>query len=243
VIQRRSFFVVVCCSVLVGLVGAGFAHPARDRSGVVVAERNATSPTQSRQWCVNRWNQSNMRWPASPASVTPRCSIVLAYAFRAGSAGCSKSQSREGAWCIDMSFGFVCQLNRYGAYACPTHAKPIHVTSWNGATFAPNRLILKAEFRSHVVTPAPPWTRLPHIDGFIRPWTLAGHLRPGLRMARSVAARCTALSERVSLAKRCVDSNNYALRLDPCFSDPRSQHKYACPVAAGATRYELVTTP
>jgi hypothetical protein len=226
-----------CCSTLVIVLF----------SSVIAANgptsiRITSGPSAKAQWCVNRWNQMKMGWPPADARIVtqPRCRIVLSYSFKRDSTGCG-SAMREGKWCIDHRSGFVCALNRFGAFTCPTHASAVKIAAWNAAVDRNAVLRLRAPL-VNVDTPTPAWAqRYPFSAGFIRPWTREGRLRAGLSLRGSVHASCDGWSERASAngAKRCLSSSQNRL-WDPCFPEPQHRNRFACSRAPGDTVFVRV---
>jgi hypothetical protein len=153
----------------------------------------------------------------------PRCQVELAYSFRQSTGSCAPVQlyRAKPLTCIDRRSSFLCVLNRYGAYACPTHAGRSHVRVWN-AILQHRRLVLK---HPPVVMPhmsLPRWAhRYPYQDGFIHPWTYTGQLRRGLKLTGHYSGTCSQTSEETSAttALRCgVRKKGFLYLLDPCFA-------------------------
>jgi hypothetical protein len=194
------------------------------------------------QWCAQRWNQMRMNWSPTIAHVSGKsgCSIVLAYSLRLDQAACGSKSTLAGApgWCVDRRSGFICRIDKFGAYGCATHASPIKVRRWNAAVTA-RRLTLNHPPLSPVTTPRPRWTvSYPYRDGFIHPWSTTGRLRKGLTLKGAQHADCSSSSEKTSAggALRCLVSASDRL-YDPCFPAIRTRPIVACSEAPGSKHF------
>jgi hypothetical protein len=215
-------------------------------------------PGESLQRCADRWNQ--MRMDARPTiaivSARGRCSVTLAYGFPISyreTSTCTmpyKVVSGPPLMCRTLKYAFYCRVNKYGAYACTTHAtEPRHgaLRGWN-ATLSGGTLALDHPPRHHPSTPLPSWAaQYPYANGFIHPWDRNGHLRSGLKLEDHYRGTCSGASH-VSGASR-VAARDAPLRcygtrvlFDPCFpqvaSWTRGRVVAACPVQPGSTTFE-----
>jgi hypothetical protein len=222
--------------------------------GGTVAGVAAGGPTgrqdraQSLQRCVDRWNQMRMTLLGTVASVRarPRCEVELAYSFRLSTGSCAAAQVYRGAprTCVDRRSSFLCVLNQFGAYACPTHADTTHVRRWN-AIFRGHHLVLKHPPAVMPRTPLPGWARrYPYRDGFIQPWTSADHLRSGLTLVGQYGGKCSQTSEltTATTALRCgFTRRGFLYLLDPCFAQKPTWRRGgglgACETAPGSATF------
>jgi hypothetical protein len=177
----------------------------------------------------------------------PGCQVELVYSFRQSTGSCAPAQlyRAKAGTCIDRHSSFLCVLNRYGAYACPTHAGSTRVRVWN-AILAHARLALKHPPAVIPHTEPPPWTqRYPYQDGFIHPWTPTGSMRRGLKLTGHQKGTCSQTSEETNAttALRCgVRKNGFLYLLDPCFAQSRAWRRGgvigACENAPGSLTFK-----
>jgi hypothetical protein len=216
------------------------------------SERTPRPTTQALQGCVERWNQMRMSQTNTIAKVAANtgCAITLAYAYRAPKTGRSKCTpgqplSKTKSRCIDSHQTFVCTLNRYGAYSCPSHATPSAAIAWNAKIDARGLLRLSHPPTSRPTVPLPSWAaKYPYKDGFILPWIeRRGRrtLRAGLKLAaRPSEGVCSESSETTTApgALRCYANHDL---FDPCFAAKASWPKggviAACAQAPGSTTF------
>jgi hypothetical protein len=196
--------------------------------------------------CIDRWNQGNMLgWGPTLVSVAirrldareradlgfrspgrPRCTASLAvHSPRGATAGCSGEAVMPGQpkFCVNKRSTWVCVINAFGAYQCPTHADDASpLRDKNATTDKRGVLMLDVPLKNTRPTPPLGWQRLyPHTDGFIEPWTPAGRLRQGLRLTlfgKSFHGRCDQGSQQTvaKSALRCWSDATSDL-FDPCF--------------------------
>lgn len=212
-------------------------------------EAVGSASPQTQQGCVDRWNQMRMSQENTIASIVAnrRCSVTLAYTFTAASGGpkmCAPGQRVSGTarQCLDRQHAFVCVLNQYGAYACPSHANQSGGVDWNASLDRHGVLSLDHPPKTKPTTALPGWAATyPYKDGFILPWTSTGSLRAGLSLTEHRSSGlCSQASETTTApgALRC-----YAARelYDPCFSPEPSwadgRAIAACAQAPGSTKF------
>ena len=146
--------------------------------------------------------------------------------------------------CVERRSTYVCVINGFGAFACPTNAEGSPPLANENAT-TDGRGVLRLEVpsrRTHATPPLPWQRRYPHVDGWIEPWTSSGKLRPGLRFAirYSGGGSCSRGSEQTvaKAAVRCFWVVRSAI-VDPCFPQ-RAEWRHrgavlACATAPGRT--------
>lgn len=205
---------------------------------------------QARGRCVVRWNQMRMDWQGTVVAVRsrPRCEVELAFAYLQPRGSCAPAALyRIGPrTCLDRTNSFVCQINSYGAYACPSHASRTRVREWNAVLRADKRLVLNnpPAITPHVALPA--WARrYPYRDGLIHPWTASGELRQGLKLTGHYRGTCSRTSAvtRTKTALRCgVQRAGFLYLLDPCFARSASWRRGgvvgACETAPGSLTFQ-----
>jgi hypothetical protein len=234
----------------VGLLEDGFpSWRGKDAATKREGERLSTS-AQALRTCVDRWNQANMlhwgpafvnvsvrRLDASETAmgvrnpVRPRC--VMSFAF----------ERRDRT--------FACVINPFGAYDCPLIHEPVGPPLRNKNATTDRRGVLKldAPLKGMRATPRLAWHRYPHRDGYIEPWTRAGRLRRGLKLAGTYHGFCSPGSEETEATSelRCLFGPvRYVGRFDPCFPPPgdwnRRGRVVACasPGATTFTRFVII---
>lgn len=210
---------VVCCAALASVVccAAGFA--------------SSGTEAQQLQLCVDRWNATNMRWgrPNTVAIVkSAPCRITLAYAPGDGS--------------IDRKNHFACQVNRFGAYQCDSHAQGpgYDPGGWNSTLRAYKlRLVQPPPVRLRF-TPQPWMTRYELLNGYIIPYRPNGQLRAGIRTHGNVTGACIPPSGAFNYktTQRCFGDDDYIR--DPCYSPSGTVSigsTVLCPDAPGSTLF------
>jgi hypothetical protein len=176
-----------------------------------------------------------------------RCTVSLAvHSRRDPTSGCSGEpvMPEHPKFCVYRGSTFVCVINRFGGYGCPTNAEgspPLRRR--NATTDDRGRLKLDVPLKGTHATPPLEWQRrYPHVDGWIEPWTRAGRLRPGLRLTGSYRGSCSrgSYQTRVRTAGRCVPLVNAGF-FDPCFARRarwgRRGTVAACASAPGGTTF------
>jgi hypothetical protein len=233
------------------------------RSGEASAARHELSPRiettvvrLDAQGCVDRWNDLRMSlYAPTVALVTdkPRCLIKFAYSYiLTATAGCDPSPFwrrrliGKSRICVATNRSFRCMLNDYGAYECPEHPNSLGVDVENATLAADEQLVLNRPTRSPGQTPVPPWAvRYPVDNGFIKPWSPSGKLRPDLKLLGGRRATCKYPSSAVadSKARLCVAAMG-GNAWDPCFSRANGwQHRgtvAACSNEPGSRRFMRV---
>ena len=223
--------------------GAGNAVGPRALSAVAgqAGTSISSSSAQALRTCIDRWNQGNMLgWGPTLASVSirrvsanqlaavglrnpalPRCTVSLAvHSRRDPRTGCSGESVMPGdpKFCVYRGSTYVCIIDAFGGYACPTNAEgspPLR--NKNAATN--ERGVLKLDvplIGTHAAPPLAWQRRYPHTDGWIQPWTSSGTLRPGLRFVGVYSGSCSRGSYQTVMkeAIRCWSH----LQFDPCFA-------------------------
>jgi hypothetical protein len=262
----RALFRFLVAASLVALVGCRAEKTAREH-----AARTSLSPSaaQALRTCVDRWNQGNMLgwWGPTLANVSirrldadqlaavglrdpalPRCTVSLAvHSRRDPRTGCSGEAVLPGhpKFCVYRRSTYVCIINRFGGYGCPTNAEGSPPLRHKNAT-TDKRGVLKLDvpLKGTHATPSLAWQRrYPHTDGWIEPWTPFGKLRPGLRFTSTYSGggSCSRGSQETvaKTAVRCLWRGLY--QVDPCFPQrPGSNRRgavVACPNGQEATTF------
>ena len=212
---------------------------------------------QELRTCADRWTQGNMLgWGPTQASVgvairrvkagqASRCVVALAVHYkRDPRSGCSGSPAVPGhpGSCVDRGSTYVCVLNRFGAYACPSNAEGSPPLRHENAT-TDERGVLRLDKPLAGTHPTPPlgWQRrYPHIRGWIEPWTASGKLRRGLRLESGHRGPCFGGSyeTQTDSVLRCRGPDLGAF--DPCFPETRDWRDggvAACAEAPGDTAF------
>jgi hypothetical protein len=234
----RTLFGFLAVAALVAAAGCG----ADEAAGRPVG--GSTAPAQALRKCVDRWNQGNMLgWGPTLVNVSirrltadqlaavglrnpalRRCTVSLAvHSRRDPTSGCSGEAVMpvHPEFCVYRGRTYVCVINRFGGYGCPTNAEgspPLRRR--NAATDEHGTLKLDVPLKDTHPTPPLEWQRrYPHVDGWIEPWTRAGRLRPDLRLTGSYHGSCSRGSQqtRARTAGRCVPLVNAGF-FDPCFA-------------------------
>jgi hypothetical protein len=198
---------------------------------VDVAAAGAGSPAQQRQLCVDRWNALNMRWGGAntiAVVLAAPCRVTLAWAY---------------AGAVNRKYNFACVVNRFGAYACPSHAQGpgYDVGGWN-ATLRGYVLRLNHPPPLRLRLSLPGWARRYELtNGFIIPFDGRGAAVGGIRIRAAVTGNCLAAFGRVTFRSglRCFGDDNYIR--DPCFSPTGDVHagdSVLCPRAPGSTVFD-----
>ena len=205
--------------------------------------------------CVDRWNQGRMvLWGPTLASVSlrSRCAVTMAYWYERMPQLGKKLECGGGAarpfpghptLCLDRTFSFICVLDRFGAYACPSHVNSGALKHKNATVDRTGHLILDKPLAGTTATPLLPWQRrYTYREGYIYPWTSAGTLRQGLTLFGHRHANCDPSSMQAGgTALRC-SINSGSLLVDPCYPQraawARGGGVAACPTAPGATTFE-----
>src|SRR5919204_1040313 len=203
----------------------------------------APSAAQALRTCVDRWNQGNMLgWGPTLANVSirrltadqlaavglrnpalRRCAVSLAvHSRRDPRTGCSGEAVLPGhpSFCVYRGSTYVCIINRFGGYGCPTNAEGSPPLRHKNAT-TDTRGVLKLDVPlegTHATSPLAWQRRYPHVDGWIEPWTKAGTLRAGLRLTGHYRGSCFRgpYQAQTKTAGRCV-LLDYSGTFDPCF--------------------------
>jgi hypothetical protein len=177
----------------------------------------------------------------------PRCTVSLAvHSRRDPGAGCPGQAVMPGfpKFCVYRGSTYVCIINRFGGYGCPTNAEGSPpLTNKNATTDERGALKLDAPLVRTRPTPPLPWQRrYPHTDGWIEPWTNGGTLRAGLSLTGNYRGSCFrgSYESASKSAGRCV-LLDYSGRFDPCFP-PRPHWRrhgtiFACGTWPGATTF------
>jgi len=193
---------------------------------------------QNLRTCVDRWNQGNMvGWGPTLASVGvadrrveagewTRCVVALAVHY--------KRRVFQGST-------YVCVLNHFGAYACPTNAEgspPLRMP--NAATDERGVLRLDKPLKGTHPTASLAWQRYPHVDGWIEPWTPSGRLLRGLTFEGRSHGPCGfgSYQTRSKSAGRCRGPGQAGW--DPCFPQKQAWLRGgvgACGEAPGDTAF------
>jgi hypothetical protein len=222
---------------------------------------------QALRRCVDRWNQGNMLgWGPTLVNVSirrptadqlaavglrnpapRRCTVSLAvHARRDPGIGCSGEAVLPGhpGFCVDRRSTYLCIINRFGGYGCPTNAEgspPLR--SKNATTDKRGALRLDVPLADTRPTPPLAWQRrYPHTDGWIEPWTSSGTLRAGLRLRGLDRGACSrgARETRAKTAGRCAPLDGSGI-YDPCFARRggwgRRGTVVACATWPGATTF------
>lgn len=234
----------VLATLVVGLSGA------LNAAAWTTSEPQAVPGSQTvLQRCVDEWNLMNpTRFGATIAAVNtrPRCTVTVAHTYSpVPGMSCSRGDETfpgPRRLCLARGIGFICQLNQYGAYACPEHGGTISVATWNARLTNARTLVLDQPPHSRPVTTPPAWvTQYRHKDGFIIPWIgTTGRLQKGLILTGSYDGPCAGASDATTAptAIRCYGSTKV---FDPCFPPTRNWatgHAIAaCAEAPGSTHF------
>lgn len=231
----RTFFCIVLAASLASATGC--------------EGKSASTSAQALRTCVDRWNQANMlHWGPAFVNVSvrrlgatelaavglrdparARCVVSVAFEFRRPRTGCGEvdvvARGKPG-WCVDGSGTFDCAINPFGAYNCPLIHEPLGppLRNKNATTDKPGVLKLDVPLKGTRATPPLAWHRYPHRDGFIEPWTQAGDLRRGLRLADKGHGPCFLGSEETHSKSGAVTCRNPApgfAIVGPCFPSRR----------------------
>jgi hypothetical protein len=123
-------------------------------------------------------------------------------------------------FCVDRGSTYVCIIDRFGGYGCPTNAEGSPPLKHKNAT-TDKRGVLRCDVPLAGTRPTPPlpWQRYPHINGWIEPWTKAGRLRAGLRLRGLDRGSCSRGSYETpaKTAGRCLPVDGSGI-YDPCFA-------------------------
>jgi len=174
------------------------------------------------------------------------CVVLLAvHSPRDPSGGCFGGAALPAYpnFCVQNNSTWVCALNDFGAYECPTHADEASLGARNATTDKRGFLKLDVPLRGTRATPPLAWQRrYPHTDGWIEPWARSGMLLRGLRLDLKIdrgGGTCSRGSEEtvVKSALRCVWRGR--AQIDPCFPQhPDWNHRgavVACATSPGST--------
>jgi hypothetical protein len=178
-----------------------------------------------------------------------RCAVSLAvHARRDPTSGCSGEAVMPGypRFCVYRKSTYVCIINRFGGYGCPTNAEgspPLR--NANATTNERGVLKLDVPLKGTHATRPLAWQRLyPHTDGWVEPWTKRGTLRAGVKFTFDYrdGGTCSQGSQqtRSRIAVRCLWLTPTRMNIvDPCFPQtPRWHHRgavVACPSMPGST--------
>ena len=218
--------------------------------GVATTQSARGNAAQQLRRCVDRWNQGGMHWGPSIVFVeaSPTCSVTIAYTYTFSPAGGCKPAARyrdHPDFCLDRRFSFICRLNRFEAYECPTHANGLRLPRQNAKLNGHGRITLNHPLTGTHPTRLLPWQRrYTYHDDYIYPWTTAGKLRDGLTLHGNEHGHCESW---LGAGYRCSTTEPTAEIRYPCF--PQSVTRklrvvFACATAPGATAYtRLVGSP
>jgi hypothetical protein len=177
----------------------------------------------------------------------PRCTVSLAvHSRRDPGTGCSGEAVLPGhpGFCVYRRSTYVCIINRFGGYGCPTNAEGSPPLRHKNAT-RDKRGVLRLDVPLAGTRPTPPlaWQRrYPHTNGWIEPWTSSGRLRAGLRLRGLDRGSCSRGSYETpaKAAGRCVPLDGSGI-FDPCFARRGGWGRHgtvlACATWPGATTF------
>lgn len=243
----RTLFGFLAAASVVAVVGCGAAKTEGRRDGArptaVGSASRSPAAAQALRTCVDRWNRGNMRgWGPTLASVSVRrdtadqlaavglrdperrrCTVALAvHSRRDPRAGCSGEAVLPGhpRFCVYRRSTYVCIINGFGGYGCPTNAEGSPPLRHKNAT-TDERGVLKLDVPlkgTRATAPLAWQRRYPHTDGWIEPWTSSGRLRPGLRLTGTYSGSCSRGSYETpaKTAGRCLLLAGTGI-FDPCF--------------------------
>lgn len=203
---------------------------------------------QALRVCIDRWNQGRMlSWGPTLAFVSarPRCTVSLAVHYvRKAATGCVKGAPLPtyAGFCVDRSVVYICVINRFGGYVCPSNADTAGraLKLRNASTDTRGHLTPDTPLRGTHGTPPLQWQRrYPHVDGWILPWAEDGRLRNGLQFRARERGDCFRASQQTATrsAVRCASGPRST---DPCFpraAPLRPGDIVACPNAPGDTSF------
>ena len=178
-----------------------------------------------------------------------RCVVLAGFEYpRDPKGGCFDEATVPGkpGWCRQRTGSYLCVLGVFGAYYCPPRHdvdRSLPLRQTNGSTDARGRMRLDAPLVRTHPTPALPWDRYPHADGWIDPWTSGGRLRPGVSFDFTERGSCsTSFGSELTVsgsALRCLWNGVY--EVDPCFVPdrhaPRPGMVVACSERPGETTF------
>ena len=268
--QRTVFGLVAAVLLVTSYIGLepalGRGEGARSIEVASSSRSNSDgSSAQALRTCVDRWNQGNMLgWGPTLARVSVRrlnareradlgfrgrlrvCALRLAvHSSRDPRTGCSGGAVMPGHpnSCVYRASAWVCVMNSFGAYVCPSHSDDgLSLSAKNGSTDQHGVMKLDFPLQGTHATPALAWQRrYPHTDGWIEPWSGSGVLRSGLRLDKKIdrgGGTCSQGSEQTvaKSAVRCLLRG--VEQRDPCFPQKTDwNHRgriVACSTSPGA---------
>jgi hypothetical protein len=177
-----------------------------------------------------------------------RCAVSLAVHFRRDPrTGCRGEAVLPGHrdFCVYRGSTYVCVMNDFGGFGCPTNAEGSPPLRHKNAT-TDERGVLRLDVPlegTHATAPLMWQRRYPHVDGWIEPWTKAGTLRPGLKLTGYDRGRCSrgSYQTRTKTAGRCLP-RDYSGIYDPCFPQRNDWRLAACGIAPGRTTFSRFVT-
>ena len=150
-----------------------------------------------------------LRWGPTLASVgvavrrvkageQSRCVVALAVSYKrqTGSRCYDHPVPGHSDYCFRRSQTYVCVIEHFGAYQCPTNAEGSRpLRNQNAMVDRRGALTLQVSLGGTRATPPLAWQRYPHVDGFVEPWAAGGTLRPGLRFKGEGRGGCVVVDE------------------------------------------------